>query len=552
MLDVKATSPAVKFPDDPVKWEGWSKYRAANFYERLCLDPKTTPGDEQIEQHCSALLRWWQKKLPLKNQPSNPMTQLLGRGLDEASRYIVEARMHLLDPVLRRQLDDDLAAQAEQEAVAEFSRFVAFSVAGKILTADAETILIDFGGSHGLSEEQARTCIEQQLKEKNARRAAPAPVPVADAVQRPRTRAESEMEFHRILRLSNLDLADATPRVRRIFATIGENLGVPLERAEHLLDEYVDQEAYTPPKPPPRAAAVRPQLPATAAIPPAVIPPAKVPAPAPAASPAPRRIHVAIPQAPATPAPAAFNTHVGAPMVLIPGGDFVMGSDGPDAAPDETPLTPVTLGEYYMSHYPVTNADYERFDPIHRQKRIRGAGDDHPVVYVTSYEALKFCDWLRQKDGRNYRLPTEAEWEFAARGTDGRTYPWGNHDRRGDLANFADASTNFAWRDPLVADGYAETSPVGSFPRGRSFFGLDDMGGNVWEWCLDFYQPLAGSPKRNPRGLASGSKRLYRGGSWKSRWPNLRATARGSNAANYSCNDVGFRIVCESAGSTLA
>jgi formylglycine-generating enzyme required for sulfatase activity len=230
-------------------------------------------------------------------------------------------------------------------------------------------------------------------------------------------------------------------------------------------------------------------------------------------------------------------------MVLIPEGEFIMGSEAPDALPDEQPLTPVALSEFYMSRHLVTNAQYDQFDPNHKQKRIPGAADDHPVVYVTSGEALNFCQWLGKKDGKTYRLPTEAEWEYAARGTDGRKYPWGNHDRRGGSANFADASTAFPWRDTQINDGYPETSPVGAFPGGASFFGLEDMAGNVWEWCLDFYQALAGSPKRNPRGPVNGPRRVYRGGSWKSRFTNLRATARSSNAANYSCNDVGFRIV---------
>ena len=92
MLDLK-TKASVDFPDDPLKWDGWSKYKAENPYERLCFDPKAKPSEEQIQQRSTALMRWWQKKLPLKNQPTNPVAQLLGRGLDEASGYLVQARM---------------------------------------------------------------------------------------------------------------------------------------------------------------------------------------------------------------------------------------------------------------------------------------------------------------------------------------------------------------------------------------------------------------------------------------------------------------------------
>lgn len=224
-----------------------------------------------------------------------------------------------------------------------------------------------------------------------------------------------------------------------------------------------------------------------------------------------------------------------------------MGSEEEEAAPNECPLTPVTLSEFYMSRYLVTNAQYELHDPGHVSKRIKGAAADHPVVHVTNFEAHKFCEWLAHKDGKKYRLPTEAEWEFAARGTDGRRYPWGNQGRRGDVANFADASSAFAWRDEQLSDGYPDTSPVGAFPRGVSFFGFDDMGGNVWEWCLDSYQPYTGTPKRNPRGIVASPMRVYRGGSWKSRFSNLRTTARGANAPHYASNDVGFRVVCECA-----
>lgn len=531
MLDVE-TKPTLDFPDDPLKWDGWSKYKAENPYERLCLDPKTSPDDEEIQQHCAALLRWWQKKLRLKNQPSNPLTQLLGRGIDEAARYLVEARLLLLDPAQRQQIDESLMAQAQQEALAEFSKYVAFSLARRVLTAEAEANLSEFGQRNGLTSEQTRVCIEQELRRHKAARVAPARPAVPEVPHGTPANAEVEGEFLRILRLSNLDLGDATCLVRQIFATIAENLGINLERAEQLLDNYLEREEYRPAnaQPVPRFAAPAPK-PAPAPLPvssPAVPPPAPLPAPA-----APLNL------------PAEFTNPVGATMVLIPGGEFVMGSEAEDAAPNEQPLTPVTLTEFYLSRHPVTNAQYERFDSAHKSKRMKGAGADHPVVYVTSLDAVRYCQWLGLRDGKTYRLPTEAEWEYAARGNDGRKFPWGNDRQRNDLANFADASTSFAWRDPKIHDGYPETSPVGAFPRGASPFGIEDMAGNVWEWILDFYQALPGTPKRNPRGIASGRTRLYRGGSWKSRFTNLRTSARSSNAPNFASNDVGFRIVCE-------
>ena len=111
--------------------------------------------------------------------------------------------------------------------------------------------------------------------------------------------------------------------------------------------------------------------------------------------------------------------------------------------------------------------------------------------------------------------------------------------------SFADKNTVFAWSDRTLDDGYPETSPVGSFPEGVSPFGIEDMAGNVWEWCLDYYEPYKGTPKVNPHGPPNGTKRVMRGASWKSRFHSLRTTTRSSNAPNYSCNDLGFRIVCE-------
>src|SRR6058998_47453 len=119
MMQLDAQFP-VPLPDDPQKWDGWSKYKSPNFYERLCLDPRANPSNELIEERCRELLRWWQKKLPLKNQPSNPLAQLLRGGLDESSRYLTEARVELLDPERRRMLDEQIAAEEQAEALLEF------------------------------------------------------------------------------------------------------------------------------------------------------------------------------------------------------------------------------------------------------------------------------------------------------------------------------------------------------------------------------------------------------------------------------------------------
>ena len=120
-------------------------------------------------------------------------------------------------------------------------------------------------------------------------------------------------------------------------------------------------------------------------------------------------------------------------------------------------------------------------------------------------------------------------------------FPWGEKLDAGYFANFADANTNFPWRDATIDDGFPETAPVGSYPRGASPFGIEDLAGNVFEWCLDFYEPYRGKELVNPRGPANGAQRNYRGGSWRSQASSLRASARHYNLAEYSSNDVGFQ-----------
>jgi len=524
-------------PDDPRKWDGWTKYKSPNLYERLCLDPRANPSNEAIEEHCRELLRWWQKKLPLKNQPSNPLAQLLRPGLEESSRYLTEARVELLDPARRRAMDDELAAQAQGQAMAEFQKYLTFAIADGILTSAQEKNLLQFGSEHGLTKDQMLVCVETELKDSGAKRE-PVPQPVRPSgAARSRRRASLNPtdDFLRMLRLSGLDSDAMTDDQRDAFINMAENLGIDVDEAEDLVDAYLDEadKLSNPEMPAPEPTRVE-------------VVQAREPLPVEeAAEPATEFQPGQISEAEERAQFINFENSLGGQMIFAPSGQFVMGSDAIDAAPNERPPTHVSVSRYYLSRYPITNADYEQFDPSHARKRAPGTGNRHPVVYVSSLEAIKFCQWLSTRERKRYRLPTEAEWEYAARGNDGRRYPWGEYGGRGDLANFADKNTVFAWSDRDIDDGFAESSPVGAFPNGASPFGFEDMAGNVWEWCLDYYEAYRGAPKINPRGPTCGAKRVYRGGSWKSRFNSLRTTARGSNAPNFSCNDLGFRIACE-------
>ncbi len=517
-------------PDDPRKWEGWSRYNSTDFYERLCLDSQTNPTNELIEEHFRELLLWWQKKLPLKNQPSNPLAQLLRSGLEESSRYLTEARVELLNPERRQKMDEELAARAEERAVAEFQKYLAFALNDKRLLPHEEETLMQFGRDNALSEERSRSLIETQLAVTGAVRVFPPTAEEIEAAnQQTNPKLDPQEDFLRMLRLSGLDADDMTDDQRDAFINVAENLGLEPGDAEDLVDQYLEEieqqsgssasSGRVQSKEAPRAAAV------------ALAPPPVLAAGLDAASERARFQR--------------FKSPAGIEMLFVPSGTFQMGSEEPDAAPNEAHVSAVTLARFYLSRHPITNAQYELFDPSHVRKRAPGAGERHPVVYVSSVEAAKFCQWLSAQERRRYRLSTEAEWEYAARGTDGRKYPWGGQEGRGDLANFADRNTVFAWSDREVDDGFPESSPVGAFPLGASPFGMEDMAGNVWEWCGDFYEAYRGTPKTNPHGAKTGAKRIYRGGSWKSRFNSLRATTRGSNVPNYCCNDLGFRVVCE-------
>jgi formylglycine-generating enzyme required for sulfatase activity len=223
-------------------------------------------------------------------------------------------------------------------------------------------------------------------------------------------------------------------------------------------------------------------------------------------------------------------------MIEIPEGAFSMGSH--QGAPDERPPHRVELSTYWIDKFEVTTGLYQACidagvcsETAMTSGCNSGRADrlEHPVNCVSWDQAKTFCLWQAK------RLPTEAEWERAARGDDGRTYPWGEDFPTSQLLNFN--------------NNIGATTPVGTYPLGISFYGLHNMGGNVQEWTADFFAGdyYAQSPTQNPQGPDSGSLRVGRGASWKLGVPLevLTSTVRGAFVPNTIENSVGFRCASD-------
>ena len=247
-------------------------------------------------------------------------------------------------------------------------------------------------------------------------------------------------------------------------------------------------------------------------------------------------------------------------MVLIPAGEFIMGTDSEQANADQKPAHQVYLDAFYIDKHEVTNAQYEEFilaggykkrefwteagwdfiqkfqfdasewhqieTPLQYGGNSVSTEPDHPVIGVSWYEANAYATWAGK------RLPTEAEWEKAARETDGRIYPWGNEMDFSKLSYF-----------PHVT----KVQVVGSFPDGASPYGVMDMAGSVWEWCSDWYAEnyYPQSPRKNPKGPDQGEFRVLRGGGWDSIRLQLRCTYRYYELESRRTYNVGFRCVQE-------
>jgi formylglycine-generating enzyme required for sulfatase activity len=234
-------------------------------------------------------------------------------------------------------------------------------------------------------------------------------------------------------------------------------------------------------------------------------------------------------------------------LLPVPEGEFLMGSDRKDELTfdDEKPLHPVFLPEFFLARYPITVAQFSVFLRKVRQQLglVNRTRLQQPVTQVNWYDVQEFCRWASRATGQNVRLPTEAEWEKAARGTDGRIWPWGNSVSTPRPGNFS---------LPPVANGNPATPiqnptgtiEVGSYsPRGDSPYGCADMSGNVWEWTHSLYRPY---PYRSDDGRESEKDlgmRVLRGGSFLSNPNRARCTSRlRQPPGNRFSPDLGFRI----------
>ena len=247
--------------------------------------------------------------------------------------------------------------------------------------------------------------------------------------------------------------------------------------------------------------------------------------------------------------------------VQIPAGEFLMGAQqedpskpnhDPEAYGDESPVHRVKLGAYCIGRYPVTAMEYQRFVEVggYENNAFWGQGGfdrwqmpedwegqvehpNRPVVGVSWYEAAAYAAWA------GCRLPTEAEWERAARGPDGRRYPWGNGDPDASLLNY---------------EGKVGCpTPVGVYPRGATSDGIVDMAGNVLEWCSDWFggDHYAESSASNPKGPSSGSARVLRGGAWDYIAWGCRCACRNCFDPDVLIGCIGFRVVRSWSGPGL-
>lgn len=236
-------------------------------------------------------------------------------------------------------------------------------------------------------------------------------------------------------------------------------------------------------------------------------------------------------------------------MVYIPGGTFTMGApENEERYPEEEPQHQVTLKPFFMGKYPITQAQWKAVASLPKVNRelnpdpSRFKGENLPVECVSWYDAVEFCDRLSQKAKREYRLPAEAEWEYACRA--GTTTPF--HFGKTITTDLANYDGDYTYGQNSKGIYREKTTPVGSFNVANAF-GLFDLHGNVWEWCTDhWYENYKDKPSDINTWLFSDEDdiRVLRGGSWLVNPDVCRSASRDLNVAGYGIDVYGFRVVC--------
>jgi formylglycine-generating enzyme required for sulfatase activity len=300
-----------------------------------------------------------------------------------------------------------------------------------------------------------------------------------------------------------------------------------------------------PPSPPP------PQPAPVATVETKAEPKPSPPEPPATASPAPDRPAA---EPPPDPKPTEENS-LGMVLVRLPAGSFRMGTPaGEGGAKDEKAHEVRLTRGFLIGRFEVTNAEFRRFRPDHRSGKYAGHdldGDRQPVVMVGPADAEAFCEWLSGRPAeraarRRFRLPTEAEWEYACRAGTRTGFWWGEWPRP-DLFNFADRNDPGGRGEAWADDGSAVTAPVGKYRPNP--WGLHEMHGNAGEWVADWYAPYppgtAESPAVDPAGPPRGSFRIERGGNWYSDPDYGRSASRVPRAPNYRSATTGFRVACD-------
>ncbi len=225
-------------------------------------------------------------------------------------------------------------------------------------------------------------------------------------------------------------------------------------------------------------------------------------------------------------------------LVLVPGGTFMMGDNRHHQ--DEQPIHQVTLSPFYMGKYPITQAQYRQ---VMGEDLGSDLGANYPAEKINWDDAIAFCSELSQKTGRQYSLPSEAQWEYACRAQTTSNFHFGETITP-DLVNY---NGEYPYDGAPIGQNRAQSTSVGSFPANA--FGLYDMHGNVWEWCLDRYQPnyltapIDGSAMPDADVSAGSSKRVMRGGAWDYVAKGCRSAVRSSMDSSLRMNGCGFRVV---------